>query len=127
MANYASAIECYLQVYQLPHGWLENPLVRNYLRAVNVQVTHIPRPRSTLSLQDVFNISVTLCKLDNSLVYRAAILLSYYGFLRISNLVPSTQNSFDSTRQLTRGDVILLPDSVRLHLKWANIEKYAGM
>ena len=53
VANYASEIKSYLQLYQLPHAWLENPMVRNYLRAVNVQVSHVPRPKSTLSLQDL--------------------------------------------------------------------------
>ena len=124
VANYASGIKSYLQLYQLPHTWIENPLVKNYLRAVNVQVSHVPRPKSILSLQDLCNVSITLSQLDNAVVYRAAILLSYYGFFRISNLVPPTQHSFDVHRQLTWEDVFLLPDCVHVHLKWAkNLQK----
>ena len=62
--------------------------------------------------------------MDSAVVYRAAILLSYYGFFRISNLVPPIQHSFDVHRQLTREDVSLLTDCVRVHLKWAkNLQK----
>ena len=72
----------------------------------------------------MYNVSVALDKFHNSMVYRAAILLSFYGFFRISNLVASTLGSFDPTRQLCREDVCLLADSVKVHMKWAkNLQK----
>ena len=89
VSNYASAIKSYVCLYQLPAEWLGNTLISNYLRALHIQVPTTKRPKSVLSLHDVYNVSVMLEKLDHPLVFRSAILLAFYGFLRISNLVSS--------------------------------------
>ena len=112
VSNYASSIKSYASVYQLPVDWMKNTLVTNYLRALHIQVVSVKKEKSTLSLQDMYNVSVALDKFDNPMVYRAAILLSFYRFSRISNLVASTLGSFDPNRQLCREDVALLADSV---------------
>ena len=84
ISNYASAIKSYAALYQLPVEWMSNQVVSNYLRAIHIQVVHVKKQKSTLSLQDLLNVSTSLDKFDAPVVYRAAFLLSYYGFLRIS-------------------------------------------
>ena len=40
-------------------------------------------------------------------VFKAAILLAYFAFLRMSNLVPHTITSYDPLKQLARADIFL--------------------
>ena len=51
-------------------------------------------------------------------VYKAAFLLSFFSFLRTSNLVPYCISSVDPLRQLARGDIIFAPPEA-LILKWS--------
>ena len=46
-------------------------------------------------------------------------MLSFYGFLRISNLVAATRQAFDKDRQLCRRDVTITPEGLLVYLKWA--------
>ena len=77
ISNYVSAIKSYVTLYQLPTEWLSNAMIANYLRAIHIQITHIKKPKSVLTLKDMCNISVLLQKFDNPLVYRSAFLLSF--------------------------------------------------
>ena len=54
---------------------------------------------------------------DNSVVYRVAFMLLFYGFLCISNLVAPIQASFDVERQLCFRDVTLHPTGVTIFLR----------
>ena len=80
-----------------------------------------------LILQDVYNVSKMLQGFDHPCMciqYRAAILISFYAFLRISNIVPPTLNTLDSSRQLCYEDVTFTHQGVTLYLKWAkNLQK----
>ena len=106
-------------LFQLPSEWLANPMISNYLRALHIQVPHVRKVKGILSLENMYYVSKTLDKFDNALVYRAAFLLSFYGFLRISNLVAPTVSSFDVDRQLCYRDVIMGSESVSVYLRWA--------
>ena len=46
-------------------------------------------------------------------------LLTFFSFLRISNILPHSTTSFDKTRQLARGDVILQPQGAVVLVKWS--------
>ena len=80
----------------------------------------VHKPKDTITLQDFYNISSLLERFDELLVYRSAFALLFYGFLRISNLVPPTRNAFDHSRQLNRSDVSFTSHGVCIFLKWAN-------
>ena len=124
IANYVSAIKSYASLYQLPVCWMSNQLIANYIRALHIQVVHVKKEKLTLSLKDLLHVSQQLEQFDNPLVYRSAFLLSYYGFLRISNLVAATTTGFDVQRQLCRKDITFSSTHVRVMLRWAkNLQK----
>ena len=116
ISNYASAIKSYVTLYKLPSEWLSKTKISNYFRALHIQIPYVRKQKGVLSLQDLYNISVTLEKFDNAPVYRCGFLLSFYGFLRISNLVAPTTNLFDVERQLCHRDVSMSDDTVMLYL-----------
>ena len=87
VANYASGIKSYAALYQLPIECMDNPMIGNYLKALQIQVPHVKKQKLTLSLQDMYNISVLCQQFDHPVVYRVAFLLSFYGFLHTSNQI----------------------------------------
>ena len=119
ISNYCSAIKSYLSIYQVPVHWLNSSLLNNYLRALHIQVPTVRKSKSTLSLRDFLGISKALLNFDNHQVYRVAFMLSFYGFLRISNLVSPTQATFDPSRQLCSEDIAFNDSGVTVYLKWA--------
>ena len=124
VSNYVSGIRSYLSVFQQSTEWLNNSMISNYLRSLHIKIPTQEKQKDVITLQDFYNIVSLLQKMDEPLVYSAAFALSFYGFLRISNLVPPTKLSFDPARQLTRSDVTFTPTGVRLFLKWAkNLQK----
>ena len=124
VSNYVCGIKSQLNLYSQPTQWMDHPVVVNYIRSLHINVPSVQRVKGTISLRDFHNISVLLDQFENSLVYRAAFALSFYGFLRISNLVPPSKQGFDPTRQLTRGDVSFTDKGVVVFLKWAkNLQK----
>ena len=56
--------------------------------------------------------------LEYPIVYQALYLLCFFSFLRLSNILPHSVNTFDITRQLCRGDLSFSPHNVIL-IKWS--------
>ena len=52
-------------------------------------------------------------------IFKAAILLSYFAFLRISNLVPHSIATYNPLKQLARGDIFFFPPGAHVMLKWS--------
>ena len=49
---------------------------------------------------------------------RVALVFGYFGYLRISNMVPETLAAFDLDRSTTWADVIPKKEGIILMLKW---------
>jgi hypothetical protein len=52
------------------------------------------------------------------LVFRVAILLSYFGFLRQSNLAPRSSHLFDPSRHTRRRDITVSNLGLHIRLRW---------
>ena len=117
--NYVSAVKSYLSTFQLPVHWMQSTVLSNYLRALNIQIPTVKKVKYTLSLSDFSHISQLLGTLDNPHVYRVAFMLSFFFFLRISNLVPPRQQAFDINRQLCVRYITLTTQGVYVFLRWA--------
>ena len=52
-------------------------------------------------------------------IFSSLYLLAFFSFLRISNILPHSTTSFDKTRQLARGDVIIQSQGAVVLVKWS--------
>ena len=52
-------------------------------------------------------------------VFRAAFLLGFFAFLRLSNLVPHAVGEFDFTRHLTGDDIFFTSKYAKVMIKWS--------
>ena len=51
-------------------------------------------------------------------IFKVAYCLGFFGFLRLSNLVPHTINSFSFLKHICKGDVFFKPSEAIILLKW---------
>ena len=57
--------------------------------------------------------------LESPVTFRAIFLIAYFRFLRISNLVPNRSKDFDTTRNITQGDIVIGTPGAHIILKWS--------
>ena len=88
------------------------------------------RPKTILAHKTHFTTFLQFCELisqlialcDNfpyGLVYKPLFLCAFFGFLRLSNIVPTSVNSFDVMTHLFRADFIRSESHGNLVLKWS--------
>ena len=119
ISNYISAVKTKLSMYGLQLACFTDPRIRYYNKAV---ARSAPLKVSMKAIIDItiFHKTVQVCdSMFMGFVYKAAILLSFFSFLQISNLVPHSMTSFQPLKQLAQGDVFFAPPGAHILLKWS--------
>ena len=119
MANYLSAIKTKFLIFGLDVASFSDYRLRYYQKAVQM---HAPLNVKLKSIIDIPLLKRIAHQCDFTCmgqIFKALYLLSFYSFLRLSNLVPHTVVQFSPLKHLARGDVILRPDKLVLMLKWS--------
>ena len=117
--NYISAIKSQLKWFELPATIFDHDKVKHMLKAVNLSIRTPPKFKGIFDVSSL-TLIIKCCDLfPHSLVFKTLYLFAFFGFLRISNLLPSSQLSFDIKKQLCRGDVLLNGTSIIVLVKWS--------
>ena len=119
MANYLSVIKTKFLIFGLDVASFSDDCLRYYQKAVQM---HAPLNVKLKSIIDIPLLKRIAHQCDFTYmgqIFKALYLLSFYSFLRLSNLVPHTVVQFSPLKHLARGDVILRPDKLVLRLKWS--------
>ena len=119
MANYLSAIKTQFLLCGLDVACFTDARVKFYQEAVQRQTP------LNIKLNQIIDISTLQMIVDQCnyiymrQVFKALYLLSFYSFLRLSNLVPHAAVKFSPFKHLTRGDVIFRPNKLVIIVKWS--------
>ena len=122
IANYLSAIKAKLSIYGVDVSPFSHPQIRYFTRSVTLAV---PLKISLKTIIDVDTLKAIILKCDNMYmgqIFKAAFLLSFFSFLRISNLFPHSMQTFNPLEQLARADIFFAPPPPpRAHIliKWS--------
>jgi integrase len=127
------------------------PTIKNYVSSIktkfsscNVSVEVFLSPQCTLTLSSLsknysppvsikpvftpqqFVRLVTQCaRMPLHIFYSTAFIFAYLALLRISNVAPPSSATFNPRRHLRRGDVILHPNYLSIHLRWTKtLQRY---
>ena len=109
IANHMSAVRTKFAMLGLDTSPFQDPRIRYFTKAITLTSS------LKVSLKAVIDIPLLLkivSQCDNTYmgqVFKAAYLLSFFSFLRISNLVPHSLNTFDPVKHLSRADVFYAP------------------
>ena len=119
MLNYLSAIKTKLIIFGLDVAGFADPRLKYYQKAVQM---HTPMRASLKKVIDISLLKSIVNQCDYTFmgqIYKALYLLSFYSFLRLSNLVPHAMNQFSPLKHLARGDVIFRPGKAVILVKWS--------
>ena len=119
ISNYASAIKANFIVYDLPFHICDHPKIKYFIKSLKIY-RHFSVTRHYIvdspMLSRMCDLALTL---PGANIFKAIILMGFFGFLRLSNLCPHSLGSFDPSRHLTGGDVAFTKDYVKLAIKWS--------
>ena len=119
IVNHISAVRSYGKWLDLDMSHLNHFKVTLMLKAVANSVKHPPKFKGIFDVNMLERIILTCNVFPHAKVYKSIYLLAFFGFLRISNLVPSSVKKFDWTKQLCREDVLLQSHQAVVILKWS--------
>ena len=118
--NYLSGVK-YLHVSSgSDFPFYEAPELKLTLRGLERMVKHAPSraPPVTPSLLRALVQCSSPASAKES-VFSCAFLFAFYLFARISNLVPTSAKSFDPTKHLCRGDIVVTSFGLLVTFKWS--------
>ena len=116
--NYLSSLKTFAKL----RGWdtlpFEHKLVLDYVRSITINAHFSPVPKGIFDVKTLAHIIHTCDLLNDPPLYKAAFLLAFFGFLRVSNIAPHSKQKFDSQKHFFRQDIIFAPPGVHVLLKW---------
>ena len=119
MSNYLSAIKSKLLIFGLDVAGFADVRLKYYQKAIQRQA---PIRVSLKKIIDVPLLKLIVSQCDYTFmgqIFKALYLLSFYSFLRLSNLVPHAVAQFSPLKHLCRGDVIFRTGKVVILVKWS--------
>ena len=120
ICNYISALKHYFLRYSWRAYVLEANVITNMLRGIKLSVYKPPTPKPLFTLQQLREISRLCYYFPSPAAFRAAYLIAFFGFFRISNIAPPPfRSSFDPTKHLLRSEVLFAHPGCHLPVKWA--------
>ena len=119
LVNYLLAIKTSLAMYGVQTSSFCDPRIKLYNKAL---LRHRPLNPSMKPIIDTDTLQAMVLQCDRMYmghIYKAAILLTFFSFLRISNLVSHSISGYGPMKHLSRGDIIFGPPGINLLLKWS--------
>ena len=86
---------------------------------------HIPNQRKPLTpdmIRDLLDIAQTVVPAFP--VFKCAVLFSFFGFFRISNITPRVQSRFNPAKDTCRGDIFEADPGLIVLLKWSKTNQF---
>ena len=120
IANHVSAIRVSFVMYDLPYYMLDHPKVKYFLKSLRINRPVVVTSHNITTIPRFIDISLACDLIASPQVYRAAFLLGFFAFLRLSKLVPHAVADFDFTRHLTGHDIFFTNKYVKVMIKWSN-------
>ena len=117
MANHLSAIKTKLLGFSTQP--FEDPRIKYFQKAI---ILHRPFKASLKKIIDIDTLQLIVRACDTTYmgqVFKAVYTLAFFSFLRISNLVPHTRNTYSPLYHLSRADVFFASPGIHLLLKWS--------
>ena len=117
--NYISALKAnYLRL-----GWpiqaFDNIRVKDLFKRLSKKKPSRVIPKGVFTVTQLHTFFLINNSYPDHIPYALAYSLAVFGFLRISNLAPPSESTFDGEKQLTMADIRLQQDALVINLKWA--------
>ena len=118
--NYLCAVNTLHKILDIPCSAYDSFKFQMMKKALGNTMLHITRQKDPITprlLLDLCQVSQPLAPMGR--LFKCLFTLAFFSFLRCSNLLPPSARTFDPTRHLCRGDVIVQPDCLVVIIKWS--------
>ena len=119
LASYVSVLKHFFRLYDLDITGICHRKVHLLVKSVSMNAKYFPKFKANFTIETLTRLVHACDQLTYGKVYKAAYLLAFFAFLRLSNVAPSSPSSFDVTRHLIRSDIIFGHPGAHVVLKWA--------
>ena len=119
IVNYMAGIRSNFIIYGLDTLPFRDERIHLFQKSLKYTRKFVPKGTFVIDTDLLLCILSVSDTLEFPIIYRALYLLSFFSFLRLSNILPHTIKGFDPTRQLCRGDLIFSQDSIVIIIKWS--------
>lgn len=116
--NYISAITQMYVRMDLDDSPFRHHKVARAMKATDNTVRHVVVPATMITPHILRKILYVISELVEFPTLKCAFVLMFMSMLRQSNFAAQSIAKFDITRQLTRGDIRVLPDGLEVSIKW---------
>ena len=116
--NYVSSLRVQFKNFDLPVHVLYHQKIKLFLRSLSINLPYAPKHKGVFDIKTLKAIISLVSVTKYPIIFKAIFLLAFYGFFRISNLLPTRPNSFDKTRHFTMGDIIWGAPGAHVVVKW---------
>ena len=121
MANPLSAIKSKFQLYALDSSCFTDSRIKYYNKTMSLRRPFKPNLKPIIDIDMLKAITITCDSMYMGFVYKALYLVSFFSFLRISNLVPHSAAAYCPLLQLARGDIFFQPPGIHMLVKRTTI------
>ena len=119
IAGYIAAVKHHFVLYGFSLAAFQSKLLYLLQKSLSLNAPLRVRRKGIIDINLLQQIVYACEKLQYPYIYKSIFLLAFFTFLRISNFAPLTTSGFDSTRHLTRGDLVWGHPGAHLIVKWA--------
>ena len=117
--NYVSAIKSSFLRFGINLACFQDHRLKMYNKSLLRSKPLNPHIKTIIDIPMLTKIAEHCNFIHMGYVFKAAFLLSFFSFLRISNLVPHSISSYDPLKQLSRGDIIFATPGAHVIIKWS--------
>ena len=125
VANYLSSVRFLHKWIGAEHAALDSFEVTLMVRSCFMTMKHVPNQRRPLTPDLIRQLlSVAQSVVPHFPLFKCAVVFSFFGFFRISNITPRVQYQFDPAKHTCRGDIIHADPGLLVLLKWTKTNQY---
>ena len=104
--NYMTVLKHFFLIYNLDSSVLENRRLKLAIRSVSHNAPLSFRIKGIFTVNKLRQLVMAIEGIPNESIYKAVMLLGFFGFYRLSSLVPPSRASYSTSRYPTHGDII---------------------
>ena len=119
ICNHVSAIKAMAVLFNINYMVMEHPRIKYFIKALKINRPLTIPVRNIMGFKTLRRVVSNCLHYRDSVTLKAIFLSAFFGFFRLSNLVPHDLGGFDPSRHFTGGDVFFTRSSVSMLLKWS--------
>ena len=117
--NYLSGVKLLHVFTGFEFPFYETPELKLTLRGLDRILKHAPSRAPPVTPELLRELIQCASTSPHDLVFSCAFLFAFFLFARISNLAPASVSSFDPSKQLCRGDIVVTSFGLSISFKWS--------